>query len=74
MRTTLNLDDDVMRAIRALARERNASLGTVVSDLVREALRPPDEAAYSSGFPVFRVREGTPPITLETVHEALEDS
>ncbi len=74
MRTTLNLEDDVVRAVRSLARERGESLGAVVSDLVRRALRAPEEVAYSSDFPVFRVREGTPPITPEMVREALEDS
>ncbi|HEX9726990.1 MAG TPA: CopG family transcriptional regulator [Gemmatimonadales bacterium] len=74
MRTTLNLDDDVMRAIRTLARERGESLGSVVSTLVRDALRAPDEVTYASDFPVFRVREGAPPITPEMVGEALEDS
>lgn len=74
MRTTLNLDDDVMRVIRTLARERGMSLGEVVSALVRDALRAPPEVGYSSNFPVFRVREGAAPITPEMVGEALEDS
>ncbi len=73
MRTTLNLDPDVLRAVKSLARERGASLGAVVSALVREALRPPDRATYGSGFPVFEVREGAAPITLEMVKSALED-
>lgn len=74
MRTTLNLDDDVMRAIRSLAKERGVTLGTVVSSLVREALRPPEAIRYESDFPVFRVREGAPPITPEMVESALEES
>lgn len=73
MRTTLNLDDDAMRAIRALAHERGLSLGDVVSELVRDALRAPPELARSSGVPVFRVREGAPPITPEMVADAVED-
>ncbi len=74
MRTTLNLDDDLMRAIRALAHERGESLGAVVSALVRDALRAPDHVTYESDFPVFRVREDAPPLTPEMVAEALEDS
>lgn len=74
MRTTLNLDEDVMRAIRALSHERGESLGAVVSDLVREALRPPEARSYRSDFPVFQVREGTGPITPEMVDAALEDT
>ena len=73
MRTTLNLDDDVLRAAKALARERGDSLGTVVSDLVRKGLRPPGTFAYESDFPVFQVREDAPPLTPEMVDRALED-
>jgi hypothetical protein len=73
MRTTLNLEEDVIRAARSLARERGVSLGAVVSDLVRQALRPPGRPTYQGGFPVFQVREGAPPITPEMVRSALED-
>ena len=73
MRTTINIDEDVMRAVRSLARERGQSLGSVVSALIRKALNPPAEVAYSSDFPTFRVREGAPPITPEIVEAALED-
>lgn len=73
MRTTINLEPDVLRAVKSLARERGTSLGAVISSLVREALRPPEHAAYDSGFPVFEVREGAPPITYEMVKSALED-
>ena len=67
MRTTVNLDDDVLRAIRSLARERRESLGEVISSLVREALRPPEKVTYEGEFPVFRVGEGAAPITPEMV-------
>lgn len=74
MRTTLNLDDDVLRAIRSLAKERGESLGAVVSDLVREALRPPEAVTYEGDLPVFQVKEDAPPITPEMVESALEES
>ena len=74
MRTTVNLDAEVLRAVRSLARERRESLGTVISSLVREALRPSDQVIYKGDFPVFQVREGAPPITPEMVESALEDS
>lgn len=74
MRTTLNLDDDVMRAVRSLARERGESLGTVVSDLVRKALEPTAAQRYEIDVPVFIVREGAAPITPEMVRSALDES
>jgi len=72
MRTTISLDDDVMRAIRSIAREKGESLGSVVSSLVREALRRPDSIQYEMDVPVFEVREDAPPITPEMVRSALE--
>jgi predicted nucleic acid-binding protein len=37
MRTTLNLDEDLLRAVRSIANERGESIGTVVSSLVPDA-------------------------------------
>ena len=74
MRTTVNLDEDVLRAARSLARERGESLGDVISGLVRQALRPPEQVTYERDFPVFQVREGAAPITPEMVEAALEES
>ena len=73
MRTTVNLDEEILRVIRSLARERGESMGSVVSELIRQALKPPPEATYASDFPVFRVREDAPPITPEMVDAALEE-
>jgi hypothetical protein len=38
MRTTLDLDPDVLAAAKELARRRKLSVGRVISELVREAL------------------------------------
>ncbi len=73
MRTTVNLDADVLRAVRSLAQERQESLGTVISALVRKALSPPAAVTYEEDFPVFQIQEGSPPITPEMVDSALAD-
>lgn len=74
MRTTLNLDDDLLLAARSIARQRGESLGTVVSRLLREALAPDRDLAYEMDVPVFVVREGAAPITPEMVEAAGEDA
>jgi Arc/MetJ family transcription regulator len=38
MRTTLDLDDDVLAAARSIAAARKQTMGKVVSDLVRQSL------------------------------------
>ena len=80
MRITLNLDGDVYRALKSLARERGESLGAVASELIRRALRTRVTATSSgpvtriSGFPVFDVPEDAPLITPEMVAQALDES
>lgn len=73
MKTTLQLDNDVLEAARSLAKTENKSLDEVVSNLVRRGLadRPPGPAAQ--GFPMFEVPPNTPPLTPEMVKRALED-
>lgn len=73
MRTTLNIEDDVLRAARALAKERQTSLGKVVSDLLRRALAPDRAATYRDEVPVFRVDEAATPITPDMVRQALDE-
>jgi hypothetical protein len=41
VRTTLDIDEDVLRAAREHAARDRKSLGTVISELTREALRRP---------------------------------
>jgi hypothetical protein len=74
MRTTINLEDEVFRAVRSIASESGESLGTVISRLVRQALRPSSGVTYEAKLPVFMVREGAPPITPEMVRSALEET
>jgi hypothetical protein len=74
MRTTVDLDEDVLRTSKALARERGESLGRVISDLVRKGLKPPKPGFSRSpdGFPILRRLPGAKPVTSEAVRELLE--
>jgi hypothetical protein len=72
MRTTLDLDDDVVAAARELATETRRSLGSVVSELARRGLTPARVEAEGD-VPVIRVPAGTPAITPEMVRRALDE-
>lgn len=72
MRTTLDIDDDVVVAARELAAGERRSLGAVISELARRGLTPARVEA-AGGLPVVRVPPGTPPITPETVRRALDE-
>jgi len=73
MRTTLDVDEDVMAAARSLAAERGTSIGTALSELARKGLRG-GRPAEEDGLPVFAVEGDAPTITPEMVREAAEES
>jgi hypothetical protein len=59
MRTTLEIDDAVLAAARALAAQTGSSLGAAVSELARRGLHGADTIVSSrGGFPVFEATEG----------------
>jgi len=72
MRTTLNLDEDVFRTAKSVARQRAESLGKVISDLVRLGMQAGRGTVRRGGFPVFAVDPRAKPITLEDV-KRIED-
>ena len=72
MRTTLDLDDDVLSAARELARNRNASIGAVISELARAGMRP-SSIQIIDGLPVIRARPDSTIITSDMVSRALND-
>ena len=77
MRTTLQLDDDVLDAARVLARQRRLSVGAVISELVRQALRrpaglekPPSER---SGLPLLPINTSGCVVDLSLVNQLRDD-
>ena len=72
MRTTVEIDDDVLAAARTLARERGITLGSALTELARRGLAV--RATRKDGdLPVFDVPLDAPPITPEMVDAALDD-
>jgi len=71
-RTTVDLTPEAYHLARALAREKEQSLGRVVSELILRpvgpAVRPGKRSA--AGFPLFSSGR---PITAEDVRAALDD-
>lgn len=78
MRTTLNIEDDVLLAAKEIARLSGSSTGQVISRLVRQTLtRPPtattlepEEHESTFGFRPFRSRNG---IVTNNLVERLRD-
>jgi len=72
VRTTLNIDEDVVAVARQLAAGERRSLGSIISELARRGLTPARVEA-DGGLPVIRVPAGTPPITPEMMRRALDE-
>ena len=73
MRTTLNLDDGVLDAVKSYAGSRSIPLGEAVSLLVRRGLSVPCPTRRVNGLLVFDPPAGEPPITFEQVRRIADE-
>ncbi len=48
MRTTLDIDDAILRELKRMQKREGASLGRLASDLLAQALKPPTSSARPS--------------------------
>ena len=60
MRTTLDVESDVLDAARALAVARRVSVGAALSELARRGVAAQTPLGVRNGFPVFQLPVGTP--------------
>ncbi len=74
MRTTLDIDDDVLQAAKEIAANRGSTAGKVLSDLARKGLAPPRlKIRIRNGVPLLPRAPGTPPLTMEEVNRLRDD-
>jgi hypothetical protein len=73
MRTTLDLDEDVLGVAKSLAAQKRVSTGKVVSDLMRQALAPKKAPRMRNGFRLLDRPPGSKPITMEMVNQLRDD-
>ncbi len=74
MRTTLNLEEDVLMAAKELARQQGVPVGKVVSDLVRQALTHRPAGMTRHGIPLFPVQPKAGIVTPELVNQLRDDA
>lgn len=67
MRTTLDLDDDILELVARQAKLRGVSLGKTVSDLVRKGLNAPTPAQDKGSLGVFQLPKDSTKVTSEDV-------
>jgi len=75
MRTTLDIDDDVLQAAKELGALHGKSAGQMVSELARRALSPTVSHRVRTGVPVLpRRRAGSPRPTMKLVNELRDEA
>lgn len=74
VRTTLDLDPDVLQAAKELAVVRGLTAGQVLSELARKALDPGRAARVRNGVPLLPSRPaGAPRPTMKLVNELRDE-
>ena len=73
MRTTLNIEDGALAAIKKYAEEREISLGRAASDLVHRGAESLPQFKTKNSWVVFDLPAGTPPLTNRLIEEWEKD-
>ena len=75
VRTTLDIDDDVLQAAKELAANRRKTTGEVLSDLARQALEPRGRQPVRNGVRLLarRPRGGAKP-TMDLVNRLRDEA
>jgi hypothetical protein len=74
MRTTLDIDDDVLQAAKEIAANRSTTTGKALSDLARKALEPRGRKTVRNGVPLMPRRpKGAARPTLERVNRLRDE-
>jgi hypothetical protein len=75
VRTTLDIDEDVLLAIKEIAEVNHVSVGKVLSSLARKGLeKQPSKAKVRNGVPLLPPRSrNSPVLTLDAVKQLSEE-
>jgi hypothetical protein len=74
MRTTIDLEDDVLFATKELAKKRGTTVGRVLSELARQSLTRQTPVATRDGLPLFPVQSKAGLVTLELVNRLRDET
>ena len=74
MRTTLDIEDDILLAAKEIARQRGTTVGEVLSDLARQSLTRPVASTTRNNLPLFPVQPDAGIATLELVNQLRDEA
>ncbi len=73
MRTTLDIDQDVLLAAKDLATHQGTTAGKVISQLARQGLAKTKAIRTRNGVPLFPQKTKTKVVTLELVNRLRDE-
>jgi len=73
MRTTLDIDDDVLQAAKELGVARRRTAGEIISELARKGLQREEPVRVRNGVPLLPSRPGRI-VTVEMVEQLLDEA
>ena len=73
MRTTVDIEEDILLAAKEIARQQKITLGQVLSDLARKSLTRKSPVSKKHGLPLFPVRPDAGIVTLELVNHLRDE-
>jgi len=74
MRTTIDIDEDVLFAARELSRRRRISIGKAISELARQGVRRTEQGSTRNGVPLIPISKSGSIVTLELVNQLRDES
>jgi hypothetical protein len=74
VRTTVDIDKDILLAAKEIAKQRGVTLGQVLSDLARQALTRQVTGPTRHGLPIFPVQPDAGIVTLELVNHLRDET
>jgi hypothetical protein len=74
VRTTLDIDDELLLTVKEIAKQRKTTAGSVVSGLLRESLQPRSfKLEHRNGVPLLPRRPDGPLVTTELVNRLRDE-
>jgi hypothetical protein len=74
MRTTVDIEEDILLAAKEIARQRGATLGKVLSELARKSLTRQAPTGTRHGLPLFPVQPRAGVVTPELVNQLRDET
>jgi hypothetical protein len=74
MRTTLDIEEDILLAAKEIARQRGVTIGKVLSDLARQAMTRQVASITRNDLPLFPIQPGAGIVTLDLVNQLRDET